>query len=164
MSQNSVENYLQFVREVLGVHKILTTEDLKTVSPFLGPQGPLVDEQLMKKYDIVFINRRFTQKESLFQPKTYELFKKMRQAMKLNKKSILEVDTEIVHFEDLTKNIHAFLNTSFVVLMTVDSEHGDLTPYYNFELLQCPLPYMMLTQTDLKKPAWEQLQKVMARG
>lgn len=163
MGQDSIQQYLAFVRDVLGVHKILTSEELQDVCPFTTNQGVLSQDQMMTSYDLVFVNKKFTSKESLFQEKTWDLFQKMKIAMKLQGKKVLEVDTEIQHRDDLLKSIHAFLKTSNVVIFQAETPRLEFELHYNFKSIECHSPYLMLTRAELKKPTWEALQKVMVQ-
>lgn len=166
MAQDSVKNYLQ---SVLGIRGWLRPQNEAALESHFELQefdGPLRDERFQQEFDLVFLHLRSTLNggtlsRSYFEGEAWELFQKMRTAMKMpNLRTLeLEASVEVVEvYEFVIPWIQKRLkNKILLVLSDSPKNHSNV---FGGQVLETWSPWSLLQNPDRKREAWATLQQI----
>ncbi len=163
-----MKNYLNYVNEVLGVHTIMQSQGLPLKASeitmpafFYTEQGPLLID-FSQKWDLVFINWKQKDSDSLFAYENKELFSKMLTAMKLENKNILILDCILNEKSIIANELLKHCQTDHVLFFTHEPiSKGELQIKGSVLWLETFSPALLVQNPTLKKQVWNDLQKMM---
>jgi hypothetical protein len=160
MSENPFFVYLNYVRDVLGAHQVLTeTVDLNLRDHFFHPDEKL---ELGQKWDLIFVNTMFSSIESIFDGGSHELFQKMLTAMKLGDQKILYVDTDLMNEKEIIRRWKSFgLPQAMVIFKDNPTITDGLRWVDDTSVIETYSPYHLQHFPEFKKITWNHLQVVM---
>lgn len=159
MSQPIVD-YLQYVRDVLGVRQVIEPHQIVEAEEDLSPWAttrtghwPPVGEM-----DLCILNVG----SALFEGESAALWEKMKAAMKIQGRRVLEVETQQADVEGvLLRILEAYPASVSLILSEAPARSDSLRVLGSSKVLESFSPSVLLQSPDLKKTAWADLQIVM---
>lgn len=158
-----MEDYLKYLQDVLGLKSIILPQENGSTEKiqFVSRNGPL-DRNQNIQLELAFLNIVTQPKESLFLPATYDLFDKMKMAMKLRNIQFAEFDCLVEDRSKIPSEFYKFCNSKIVVLFSSFPEHlGELRIVGSGSWIETYSPAYLLEDPAAKKIVWSDLQKVM---
>jgi len=148
-----------------GLAETLTPPQTETATKaniqFFTQQGP-VTTLPMHDYELVFLNILTQAKESLFKPEVFDLFSKMRSAMKIKNIQVLEMDCLVEDRSKLPSQLAQLCESKVVVVFSsFPKDIGEMIFKGPGRWLETYSPAYLLEDPAAKKVVWNDLQKVM---
>jgi len=156
-AEESVTNYFSYVRNVLGVRTIQSSRFRETVADLGAPES----------CDLLFLVIKSAHEASSLAGESRDLLDKMIQAMRLANKSYAIEEYEVpkagaLAIPALLQQYAAQVQASFVVVFsTKPTNNGLIQNLGTQKYLETFSPLYLSQNTNAKKVAWTDLQKVM---
>ena len=164
MNFSSTEaSYLKYVSQVLGARQVLLPESLETrenkwKQAFHTRTGYLPEDL---QFDLIVVNFAHTATESLFNAQTDDLYQKMKIAMKLQDKRILEVDTSLSDIDDICRMMTEVIDCPYLLFFNHETTDSEIKTKSAYRVLQTFSPAVLLKTPEKKKIVWDSLQILM---
>jgi hypothetical protein len=166
MARDSLKDYLQ---SVLGIRGWLRPETQGVLESHFDLQefdGALRQERLQQEFDLVFLHLRSNAasgslSRSFFEGEAWDLFQKMRAAMKIPDLRVLELETTIDVYEFVIPWIQKRIKTQSLLVLN-ESPKSSKNPSGSFsgQVYETWSPWSLLQNPDRKREAWATLQQV----
>lgn len=160
---SSTVEYIKYLRDVLGVGSVIWPADreqrTEDVNIFVHTRTGHFPQQTA--FDLIVVDTSTT--GGFFKDGISELWEKMKSAMHLGDRQVLELESSVTDVDSLALRL-AELYSAQVLLVLSDtpnrqSEFRTLGP---FRLLETFSPQRLLQESGLKKITWQDLQNVMS--
>lgn len=169
-----------YLQEVLGVQNLMLPSE-KTSAPtefapaqesvpaaqaepraqFFTQKGPVTTLPL-RDYELIFLNILTQAKESIFKPEVFDLFSKMRAAMKIKNIQVIEMDCLVEDRSTLPSQLAQLCESKVVVVFSsFPQDLGEMIFKGPGRWLETYSPAYLLEDPAAKKVVWNDLQKVM---
>ncbi|MBL7671853.1 MAG: hypothetical protein JNM39_15305 [Bdellovibrionaceae bacterium] len=163
MAQDPIKNYLQ---SVLGIRGWLRPQNEAAIESHFELQefdGPLRTERFQQEFDLIFLHMRSNLSggnlsRSYFEGEAWELFQKMRAAMKIQDLRTLELEASADVYEFVTPWIQKRLkNKALLILSESPKNHPQ---DFGGQIFETWSPWSLLQNPDRKREAWTTLQQM----
>ncbi len=162
------KNYLQYIKDVLGVSQIHTTSFREALNQQRESVFYSNQNYMAESHQFAFVNLVEDPLQSLFEPVNNELYEKIRDSIQLSAQTSYAMDSLLrgigENLELLTEKKYNFDKILFFV-----SDEGDLLGQgasagqangLQRKWAVAPSPYLMIKKPELKKQAWEVLKSM----
>lgn len=157
---NEVRDYLSYVKDVLGVAQVILPVPLAPEEAALAElartkEGPM---PLRGEYDVLILHRG----EGLFHGESADLWNKMKGAMHLGSRRVLELETDHADTDRvLLKLLEDHPATVSLVLSPEPARSAVFRALGVSKVIESFVPSLLVQNADLKRGAWNDLQLVM---
>ncbi|MBX2986860.1 MAG: hypothetical protein KF802_03095 [Bdellovibrionaceae bacterium] len=158
---DEVQDYLQYVKDVLGVNQVIqpraTDQPERELTPVAHTRtGHWPPPQ---EFDLLVLHAG---EGALFQGETAELWDKMKGAMNLGSRRVLEIETAREDLEGvLLQVLETYPAAVSLILSPAPNRRPELHVLGPSKVLESFSPQNLLQAPDLKRTAWGDLQIVM---
>ena len=155
--EESVTNYFSYVRNVLGIRSIQSARIRETLN----------EVPMAESCDLLFLVMKRPQEASSLSGEPYELLEKMVQAMRLTNKTYVLEEYELPNGEAasipvILQQFASRVVAPFVVVFSTKPANNGLVQNLGTQkYLETFSPLYLSQNTNAKKVAWADLQKVM---
>lgn len=154
-----IKDYLEFLKNVLGVQKIqLPASEL---SLFIENDKPWTEKQL-KPYRLIILNCVSNSEQSLLRADVNELFTKMIAAMKLGDLPVAFLDVMTLNRELIQSELNQLATVDFILCMSSEPQlRGQFQIKGTMNWLETFSADYLLKTPKAKKLVWDDLQLLM---
>lgn len=153
--------YFRYVRDVLGVTSFLKAKDMDHPELEVGHRARTQTGHwpAPAPVDLLVIHQA---EQSYFSGEAGDLWAKMRAAMSLGSKRILEVETDQEDVEGVLLDLLNSYPAAVSLILRMDPRRGsDFRVLGSSKVLESFAPTSLVSAPELKKQAWADLQLVM---
>jgi len=158
-ADSAVTNYFSYVKNILGVKTIQSARLRQAIQEEQGAEIPTTS------CDLLFLNLKQANEQSVFDADAAELLDKMIQAMRLSSRQHLILECDLAgSTQSLSQILQQYtqkVTTPFVVLFSSKPLKPGLQNLGTTKYIETYGPAYLLQNTNTKKLVWADLQKVM---
>lgn len=163
-----MKDYIDYLQNVLGIQGVILPHEeggepvsAADAAPFYSSQGIFAPSE-KQHVEVVFLNLLSRAQDSLFNPPVYELFEKMRTAMKIDNLQMLELDSPIEDRAELPSLLAQVCEARFIIVFSAFPKNlGELILKGSGRWIETHSPAYLLEDAAAKKVVWNDLKKVM---
>lgn len=164
-----MKDYIEYLQKVLGVQGVMLPQAegelgaklSQKLASFYTVQGEFSPSE-KQHVEVVFLNILGRPQDSLFNPAVYDLFEKMRGAMKIENLQVLELDCTVDDRAQLPSLLAEVCEARYIIVFSAfPKDIGTLVLKGAGRWIETHSPAYLMEDPSAKKVVWNDLKKIM---